>query len=340
MKQTADRLRENEIRPDELRAEQAARFQADVKRLLSRKSEFVEAGCPACDRRSGQLTFEKYELCYLRCSACHTIYISPRPSPALLETYYAESENYAYWNQVIFPASMEARREKIFRPRVERVLELCDRLGVPGGTLLEVGAGFGLFCEEMVKTGRFERVVGVEPTPGLAETCRTRGIETIELPIERVELGTTRVDVVASFEVIEHLFCPREFISGCANLLSEGGLLVLTCPNGNGFDVGVLGSISDTVDVEHLNYFNPGSLSALVTSLGFEVLEVTTPGKLDAELVRKKVLAGEFSLAGEPFLEEVLIERWEALGGPFQDFLASNKLSSHMWLVARRLPLP
>jgi 2-polyprenyl-3-methyl-5-hydroxy-6-metoxy-1,4-benzoquinol methylase len=335
MNSAPERLREDQIRPDQLRAEQMSRFHADIRRLLSRRSEFVEVGCPGCERRDGKFAFTKYELSYLECPGCRTLYINPRPSPAVLEMYYSQSENYAYWNNVIFPASQEARRERIFMPRVKRVLELTDRFAVKRGTLLEVGAGFGIFCEEMGRTGRFQRVIGVEPTPDLAATCRQRGIETIELPIEKVDLGGTPIDVVASFEVIEHLFRPRDFIASCARVLAPGGLLVMTCPNGRGFDVTVMGAASDTVDVEHLNYFNPTSLSALVTTCGFEVLEVSTPGQLDAELVRKKVLAGEFSLEGQPFLRQVLLERWEEAGGPFQDFLASNALSSHMWVVAR-----
>jgi hypothetical protein len=66
------------------------------------------------------------------------------------------------------------------------------------------------------------------------------------------------------------------------------------------------------------------------------VLEVQTPGKLDAELVRKKALSGEFDLSNQPFLNRVLIESWEECGDAFQSFLVDNKMSSHMWLVARK----
>lgn len=85
----------------------------------------------------------------------------------------------------------------------------------------------------------------------------------------------------------------------------------------------------------HLNYFHPQALALLLKSCGFEVLEVLTPGKLDAEIVRKRVLAGGFDLRPHPFLEQVLVDRWEKLGKVFQKFLAQNQLSSHMWLVAR-----
>jgi hypothetical protein len=91
-----------------------------------------------------------------------------------------------------------------------------------------------------------------------------------------------------------------------------------------------------SVDIEHLNYFHPESLSSLVRSSGFAVLEVQTPGKLDAELVRKKVLAGEFDLGDQRFLRQILVDKWEQVGEAFQAFLAGNQLSSHMWLVAQK----
>src|SRR5271157_5641321 len=110
-------MREGEIRPDHLMQEQRRRFEADIARLLERRGEFVQVACPACGSESSRSAFRKYALDYLECPACETIYISPRPSPALLEMYYSTSENYAYWNQHVFPESENTRREKIFRPR-------------------------------------------------------------------------------------------------------------------------------------------------------------------------------------------------------------------------------
>jgi SAM-dependent methyltransferase/ribosomal protein S27E len=336
MSSTNVTFREDEIRPDHLMQEQSRRFEADIARLLERRSDFVQVACPACGSESSRLVFQKYTLDYVVCFPCKTIYMNPRPSPALLETYYSTSENYAYWNKHIFPASEGARRQKIFRPRVRRVTEICRRYGVPTRTLLEVGAGFGTFCEEMRAAATFEQVIAVEPNPGLAESCRRRGIDVIEKPIEHVKLEQGHVDVIASFEVLEHLFCPRDYVEKCARLLQPGGLFIATCPNVQGFDIVILRELSATIDVEHLNYFHPESLSLLVRSSGFDVLEVQTPGQLDAELVRKRVLSGEFDLGDQRFLKQVLVDKWEQVGAAFQDFLAGSQLSSHMWLVARK----
>ena len=125
-------------------------------------------------------------------------------------------------------------------------------------------------------------------------------------------------------------------IHQCPSDTKTGGLLILTCPNVKGFEVQALKGKSTTFDIEHLNYFHPDSLSRLVESCGLRLLEVFTPGKLDADIVRNQVLSGEHSLDKDRFLNMILIENWETLGDRFQDFLTENSLSSHMWLVAKK----
>ena len=316
---------------------QADRFASDLRRLLEHKEEFVNVPCSACGSDSYRPVFQKYELSYVVCLQCETMYVSPRPTPELLDDYYSKSENYSYWNKYIFPASENTRREKIFMPRARRILEICQRHHVNMGTILEVGSGFGTFCQEIKRLEVFQHVIAVEPTPDLAQSCRNRGLEVIESPIEHVNLDDRTIDLIVSFEVIEHLFKPSDFIQKCWSLLPTGGILVLTCPNVKGFDILTLQELSSAVDSEHLNYFHPHSLSLLLESKGFEVLEVQTPGQLDAELVRKSALAGELDLSRQQFLQHVLLDEWERLGQSFQEFLAANRLSSHMWLAARKV---
>jgi len=328
-------MREADIRPDELKKNQSKVIAADIRWLLSRRESFVRVDCPACGSAGYTGTFEKNGFEYSACGDCGTLFMNPRPSREVLDEFYRTSENYKYWKEHIFPASEHARREKIFRPRAARVASLCAGYGIRDAVLMEVGAGFGTFCEEAGRYEVFKRITAVEPTPDLAEACRKRGLEVIEKPIEEVVCDAP-VDVIVAFEVIEHLFSPGKFIGKCASVLSPGGIMVVTCPNAHGFDIDTLGKLSDSIDHEHLNYFNPESLASLIAGNGFEVLEVSTPGELDAELVRKKVLAGEFDVSGQPFLKRVLIDEWERLGDAFQRFLAENRLSSHMWVVARK----
>ena len=330
------RLSEAELCPEDLLAEQEAAFARDIARLHARVGEFVAVCCPACGGIESQEAFGKYGFAFRSCSRCRTIYMSPRPSPEVMGDYYANSENYAYWAKYIFPASEAARREKIHKPWLQRVVDYCDRNGVARGTLLEIGPGFGTFAEVATASGAFRRVVAVEPTPEMAAACRARGVEVIEARVEDADLSKIgQVDVVVSFEVIEHLFRPADLPLQAARLLKPGGLLVLSCPNGLGFDIAMLGPRSQAVDAEHVNLFNPESLAMLLDSAGFDVVESGTPGRLDAEIVREVALREGAELLPDPFMRRVLLDDWHTLGWPFQQFLAANGLSSHMWVAAR-----
>lgn len=345
-------LTENEIRPEALMAEQARLFAEDIARLMTHRAEFITVPCPACEAIQFKPAFEKTGMPFVTCVQCETLYANPRPRPEHLADYYRHSKNYEYWSQYIFPASESARREKIFKPRVAMVLEICERFNLPTHLLLEVGAGFGLFGEEMQKTDRFERVIAVEPTSYLADDCRKRGLEVIEKPIEAIGFdeilgvkthtvkgleAVPKISVIVSFEVIEHLFSPRAFLRQCANLLESGGVLMLTCPNSKGFDVQMLGEKSSAVDVEHLNLFTPQSLAGLMETCGFEIIDIQTPGQLDAELVRKQMLSGGLNPDGHPFLKRIMLDQWAESGAAFQRFLVEQRLSSNMLLVGRKL---
>ena len=329
-------LSESELCPDHLLRGQEEAFARDIERLRSRRAEFVAVPCPACGEKDSVPAFEKFTFQYLTCRQCETLYMSPRPSPRLMADYYSDSENYRYWARHIFPASEDARREKVHKPWLERVIGYCDRHGIPRGVLMEIGSGFGTFAALAQTSGGFTRVFAVEANPEMAEACRARGLEVINKRIEDLGDEVAAVDIAVAFEVVEHLFEPRQFLRQCARLMKPGGLLVLSCPNGQGFDIALLGSVSLAIDPEHVNLFNPQSLPLLVESCGFEVLEVSTPGRLDAEFARMAILEGKFDVSGNPFLKRVLVDEWDRLGWPFQQFLAEHGLSSHMWMAARR----
>lgn len=326
-----------DIRPPELVEGQSNFFHNDIERLISRQEEFVDVDCPACGGVERVPHLEKYGLSYCLCSSCETVYVSPRQTAEIISWYYQNSENARYWAEVLFPASEEVRRERIFKPRAERLFEICEKYKVGNGLMVEVGAGFGTFCEVVGGLDHFERIVAIEPTPSLAKNCRDRGVEVLETGVEDATLEANSADVVASFEVIEHLFDPRAFVQGCQGILRQGGLLLLTCPNIKGFETITLGEESNTIDVEHINLFHPKSLSDMISKSGFEVLQVLTPGELDANIVRDKVLNKEFDLSDNPFMQHILIDEWDKYGQSFQGFIIDNKLSSHMWVVARKL---
>ena len=326
-------MKERDIRPVRLMNENVRLHAMDVKRLLRFKDRFTKVPCPACGSIKYNILFKKGGFSFVSCGKCETLYVNPRPSLEMLKEFYTASKSIKHWNDKIFLTSENARRSEIFVPRAKKVAKLCEQYAAGTGMLLDVGAGFGTFCEEIRQLGVFDDVVAVEPSQDLAATCRRKGLNVIQKPIEEVDVK--RANVITCFELIEHLYDPETFIIACRNVLPKDGLLIATTPNIKGFDLSILGRFSDNIVApNHLNYFHPDSLKQLLGRCGFETACILTPGKLDADIVRNKILKGEFNVPCG-FMKEILINEWESVGGRFQQFLAENNLSSHLWVVAR-----
>ncbi|WP_445492876.1 methyltransferase domain-containing protein [Rhodopseudomonas sp. RCAM05734] len=322
-----------DIRPAALEEGKAREIQRDMDWLLERRADFVAVKCPACGG-AGQPAFTKSGFSFEECPSCRTVFMSPRATAQIMGEFYGRSTNYEYWDKHVFPASRDVRKNRVFKPRVDRILALSAERGIETGVAIDVGASVGIFCETLRDAGRFRRVVALEPNFAQASTCRRLGLETLETDFFELDTFDEPLNLITAFEVIEHLFSAVEFLARCHRLLAPNGMVAVTCPNQLGFDIQTLGTDSLSFDVEHVNMFNPAALTRLFEENGFSVLECTTPGAMDASIVRDAAVAGQLSLDGQPFLREVLLSQWERLGPPFQAFLRDNGLSSHMWLVA------
>ncbi|MGO5065106.1 class I SAM-dependent methyltransferase [Clostridium sp. LCP25S3_F8] len=328
-------MKERDIRPQDLLMEVLKIHKEDVSDMMKHEEEFIKVACPCCEEGVSTFQYEKEGFKFVKCNKCNTIYINPRPTSQMLSDFYANSRSMKYWNEVLFPETEEFRKEKLFKNRAQNIIKFCEKYGENFRTIVDVGAGFGTFCDVIKENNTFENVIAVEPSTGLAKTCENKGIQTINESIENVLLEN--ISVITSFEVIEHLFNPIEFVKECANVLPKNGLFIVTTPNMEGFELSMLKTVSPNIGgPDHLNYFTPSSLEYLLEKCGFEVLEVTTPGKLDAELVRKEILNDKLDIEKESFIYTILIEKWNELGEEFQEFLAEHKLSSHMWAVAKK----
>ena len=79
--------------------------------------------------------------------------------------------------------------------------------------------------------------------------------------------------------------------------LQSGDLFIFTTLSGTGVDIQALWQDSKSVmPPHHLNFLNPISVDVLLARLGFESLSITTPGKLDID-----ILANNFNLSKTAF---------------------------------------
>ena len=76
-------------------------------------------------------------------------------------------------------------------------------------------------------------------------------------------------------------------------------------------------------------------LTALVERAGLELIELSTPGQLDVQLVQQ-ACAADPALALPPFLEYLLKKRDALAHEDFQAYLQKHRLSSHVRFAARK----
>lgn len=328
---------ENEIRPNDLMELKKPALEWDKAYLRNRISEFVKVRCVACGSNNIRFWSEKEGFSYDICQACETIFMNPRGTEEIISDFYKQSKNYEFWNKYIFPATNESRKEKIFRTRLEKTLEYCKRFNSGYENFLEVGAGYGTFCELMVESKKFKNVIALEPTPDLAATLRGKGITTYEETIEEFSYQKESFDVVATFEVIEHLVNPQKFMEKIVGFLKKDGLFICTCPNGKSLLSMLLKEKASFIDHEHLNYFNPDSLSGLLNRFGVEILEVITPGKLDADLLYNRLEDLNPDIADHTLVKYLFNENWDNCKDSLQEFIVNTKLSSHLWIVGKKI---
>ncbi len=272
------------------------------------------------------------DLTYSECIPCGTIFTNPRPGHSILKEYYASSENYKFWAEKIFPATEAVRKQKIFIPRAELLEALCKQHSIPMLNFLEIGPGFGTFCRLMRERGSFGNIHAIEPTPELADALERSGINVTRSFFEDVNTPAS-VNVITAFEVIEHIPEPAAFLQKCYETLMPGGLLLLTCPNGKGFDTLVLGEDAPALDFEHVTLFNPYSLSMLFQKSGFEVVLTETPGVLDTDIVRNRLERSESLRSKLPLYKRMFCDQWETHGGSFQVYLQKNVLSGNLMVA-------
>ena len=130
--------------------------------------------------------------------------------------------------------------------------------------------------------------------------------------------------LVTSFEVIEHLVSPAEFLKDLSIICNKEGVILITGLSGSGFDIQVLGKKSKAISPpHHLNFITRRGVTSLLERCGLQEISFTTPGKLDVDIVRNSFIE-DASAISDPFLHQLFKEDDEGVLIAFQKFLTLN----------------
>jgi SAM-dependent methyltransferase len=331
-------MKEESIRPEKIFKKYLALAKKDAIAYF-KDIPFTRHPCPACKSIKSTFAFRKLGFDYEECNDCGTLYANSRPSADAFCRYYSDAPSVVYWATHFYKVTEDARREKLIRPKAVAVSRLIEKYYGPfpkRACVADAGAGYGVFCEELsALLPRGIPTIAIEPSPSLIQICKDKNIETIPKFLEDVtkaDFKNKTVVAIVSFELLEHLHSPDDFIQTCSDLLDSGGLLILTTLNWQGFDLQILREHSNSIHPpHHINFFNTASIQVLLQRHGFEICEVTTPGKLDVDIVSKQLQDVTC-----PFIRELLSLSDDAVREKLQAILQETRTSSHMMIVARK----
>ena len=285
--------------------------------------------CYLCGETEGRLLVNDPPFKVLLCGGCGLGYTSPRLAGDRIHEIYGDD----YWKS----DSATDYGYSCYEEEVSGYLRTFSRKAdairkhAPAGRVLEIGSAAGCFLAIMQQRGY--EVHGIEISREIADSARRRfGLGSIQsCHLKDARLEARSFDVVALFDVIEHMADPIEELRRCHDLLSDSGSLVLQTQNLSSFTRKVMGKRwHHFKQLEHIYHFNPRTLRTLLDRSGFEVVSMTRRGAgkyVSFEFVAERsrrygALAG---LLGSPL---------RLLG---RRFLYVNPLDE-MFVVARKKP--
>lgn len=331
-------MRETDIRPADLFRRFLDLSREDIATFFSDPSCFHPVPCPGCGAEMIAESFVKLEFRYVLCAGCGSLYVSPRPILDFYRRYYAGSAANQFLANHFYRESAPVRRERIYRPRAAFVAELVSRDPSLRNLFVDVGSGAGIFLDEIQATGCFNEVAGIEPVEEAAAQSRARGLRIFHEALEDVQPDELSPTVMTAFEVLEHVLDPHAFLMAINRVLRPNGLCILTTLTISGFDLQVLWKDSKSIyPPHHINFLSLEGIHALAQRCGFAMVDLSTPGQLDVDIVRNALLEDP-SLPVPRFVSYLLRNRDESVLGAFQNFLQVSGLSSHMRCVLRKLP--
>ena len=244
--------------------------------------------CLVCGATTGKQLYRLPRFDIRRCGACAQVFLFPLPSEAeigeLFARLYREGKGSVPELEDYYAACFDASPEGPVGRLSRTWLQAIARFG-SGGRLLDIGCGTGIFCHAARDFGW--QPTGIDEAEEAVAFARERyGIDVQRGNFESLSLPREAFDLVTMWDVIEHSRDPRQLLSAAAACLKPGGLLGLSTPNQRNIMDVVAGGLYRVTGgrlrkplekfylLEHFLYFSPETLSRILGTTGFDVLEM------------------------------------------------------------------
>lgn len=228
--------------------------------------------CPICgqtgardwlagpDRLHGRR--DQYRL--VRCQACSLVWLSNPPKPSEMHLHYTDA-----YHKLISAGGVNSPHR--WRDRKAALAPYKQ-----SGALLDLGCSSGAFLESI--KGESWRLYGIEMSAEGAQTAEARsGAQVFVGDIPDAPFGPESFDVITCFDVLEHVYDPRQVMAKVGEWLKPGGIFYVLVPNVDSAEARVFGSYWHGLELpRHLFHYSPDSLKFLAASVGLREVSLET----------------------------------------------------------------
>jgi len=252
-----------------------SRSELAVRSLTEENQEIVgfAARCPVCggarvsEFLSAPDRFHLRQQLYklIRCSDCTCVWLASPPKPEEMGPHYDED----YHRVIAAGGQTSAAR------RWQRHRELIAKYK-SGGVILDIGCSSGSFLGTM--KGPSWKLHGIDMEASTAAQAQSlTGAEVFVGDAVEAPFAPGSFDVVTSFDLLEHVYQPREFLIKVFEWLKPGGIFYTVLPNIDSWESRVFRSYWYGLELpRHLFHFSPKSLRRLMTNVGFREVSLKT----------------------------------------------------------------
>lgn len=214
-----------------------------------------------------------------RCPSCGLLCLWPQPDWVELERHYPQPYHGYIRDE---NSSLKALRHFGFGRRLKAI----ERFKKPIGSLLEIGCATGDFLAYVSQKLNIHGT-GIEPISFAADIARAKGLTIFSEDLPALKFAEQSFDVVAYWDVLEHIPNPLEHLQECYRILQPGGLLVIKTPDPSGGEAGLFKENWIGFEApQHLFIFSKHVLIRRLEDIGFEVKSTDQIGTDYATFVR------------------------------------------------------
>lgn len=159
--------------------------------------------------------------------------------------------------------------------------ETLNKLNYTGTTIFrnkvvaDIGCGCGAFLDYI--SGVAREVVAVEPSLKYRNIMSRKGFSTYSYADEAKKLYANKIDVITSFDVIEHVQSPESFIKDVYDLLTAGGKAIIGTPTDAPVMRSLLGKDYEKkllFSTQHLWILSEKNLGIISEKCGFKNIDI------------------------------------------------------------------